>query len=225
MIEAPRSARVASVREAMEEAGYEALVIAGRGVISQYGYLEYVSGYCPVVRTAYAVLGRDGDVALVAPTAADGWYARRRAGLDDVRVAGQGDVFSEYDDLASGVAAALVEHGVAAGRVGVVGLRHIVPVGEYEMLRSLLPDAEFDDATSVVAGVKAVKAEEELDEIRRTAAIADSAFEAGLALLRRPVQTARAARSWSSSAPTRTSSRDPTHAPSRPATSSPPTSS
>lgn len=187
VIAVPRSARagrVAAIRDAMIEAGYDALVVAGRGVISQYGFLEYVAGYCPVVRSAYAILGREGDVAMVVPTAADGWYARRLADLDDVRVAGQGDVFSEYDDLASGVVSALTDYGVTRGRVGVVGLRHIVPVAEYELLCSRLPDVELADATSLVAQVKAVKAEEELDEIRRTAAIADAGFEAGLARLR-----------------------------------------
>jgi Xaa-Pro aminopeptidase len=179
-----RTARVAAIREAMEEVGYDALVIAGRGVISQYGYLEYVTGYCPVVRAAYAVLGRGGAVAFVAPTAADAWYARTLAALDDVRVAGQGDVFSEYDDLTSGVVSALAERGASRGRIGVVGLRHIVPVAEYELLRSRLPEAELIDATALVAEVKSVKAEEELEEIRRTAAIVDVGFEAGLARLR-----------------------------------------
>jgi len=168
----------------MDAAGYDALVVAGRGVISQYGYLEYVAGYCPVVRAAYAVLGRNGEVAFVAPTAADAWYARGRAGLEDVRVAGQGDVFSEYDDLTAGVVSALVERGAARGRIGVVGLRHIVPVAEYELLRSRLPEAELVDATALVADVKAVKTEEELGELRRTAAIADAGFDAGLARLR-----------------------------------------
>src|ERR1700730_17092025 len=101
----------------MEEVGYDALVIAGRGVISQYGYLEYVTGYCPVVRSAYAVLGRGGSVALVAPTAADAWYARHLAALEDIRIAGQGDVLSEYDDLAAGVVAALGERGASSGRI------------------------------------------------------------------------------------------------------------
>jgi Xaa-Pro aminopeptidase len=184
VIAAPRTARLSAIRDAMAEAGYDALVVAGRGVISQYGYLEYVAGYCPVVRAAYAVLGREGDVALVVPTAADAWYARRLAALDDVRVAGQGDVVSAYDDLASGVVSAVTERGAARGRVGVVGLRHIVPVAEYELLRSGLPDADLVDATRIVADVKAVKSEDELVEVRHTATIADAAFEAGLAQLR-----------------------------------------
>lgn len=184
MVAALRPARVAAIREAMEDSGYEALVITGRGVISQYGYLEYVTGYSPVVRSAYAVIGREGPVAFVASTAADAWYARRTAGLEDVRVAGQGDVFSEYDDLPSGVVSALEERGASGGRIGVVGLRHIVPVAEWEQLAVRLPSAELVDATQLVAMVKAVKAEEELVEVRRAGAIADAGFEAGLAALR-----------------------------------------
>ena len=184
MVVGARSARLAVVREAMEEAGYAALVIAGRGIISQYGYLEYVAGYSPVVHNAYAVLARDGEIAFVAPTAADGWYARRLAGLDDVHVAGQGDVFGEYDDLPAGVLSVLAERGATSGVIGVVGLRHIVSVADFERLRAGLPDAELVDATPLLAAVKAVKAEDELDEVRRAGAIADTGFEAGLAQLR-----------------------------------------
>lgn len=184
VIAAPRSARVAAIRDAMEQEGYDALVVAGRGVISQYGFLEYLTGYSPVVRAAYAVLGREGDVAFVAPTAADGWYARRVAGLDDIRVAGQGDVFSDYDDLATGVVSVLAERGATDGRIGVVGLRHIVSVADHERLRAALPDAQLIDATALVAAVKAVKTEEELVEVRRSGAVADAGFEAGLERLR-----------------------------------------
>jgi Xaa-Pro aminopeptidase len=179
-----RAERLVVVRAAMEDAGYDALVVAGRGIISQYGYLEYVSGYCPVVRSAYAVLGAEGDAALVVATAADAWYARRRAGLEDVRVAGQGDVYSEYDDLAAGVASALAEHGADHGVVGVVGLRHIVPVGDHELLRSRLPNARLADATALLAAVKAIKDDAEIEEVRLTAAVADAGFTVGLEALR-----------------------------------------
>jgi Xaa-Pro aminopeptidase len=165
----------------MSAAGHDALVVAGRGIISQYGYLEYVAGYCPVIRSAYAVLGREGEPTLVVPTAADAWYARQ-TGLSDVRVAGEGDVLSEYDDLASGVAAVLREQ-AAAAMIGIVGLRHIVPVAEFETLRSRVPGASFVDATELLAGIKTVKEEAEIEEMRRTAAIADEGLAACLPLL------------------------------------------
>lgn len=164
--------------------GLAALVVAGRGVISQYGYLEFLAGYCPIVRAAYAVVGAEGPVAFIAPTAADAWSARRVAGLEDVRVAGQGDVIGEYDDLVGGVVSALAERGATESCVGIVGLRHIMPVADYELLRSRLPHASLVDATALLAEVKALKAEEELMQIRSTARIADAAFEAGLETLR-----------------------------------------
>src|SRR5439155_17215469 len=148
------------------------------------GYLESVSGYCPVVRAAYAVIGAEGDAALVVPTAADAWYAGTQAALAEVRVAGEGDVLGEHDDLVAGVVAALRDHGADRGVVGIVGLRHIVPVADYELLRSRLPEAELIDATRLLAAVKAVKDDEDVEELRRTAAIADAGFEAGLAQLR-----------------------------------------
>src|SRR5215472_18183753 len=104
---ARREERLPRVWAALEGEGIEALVVAGKGLIGQYGTLEWCAGYVPVVRGAYAVLTRGDEPALVVTTAADAWYARRNTGLADVRVAGQGDILSEYDDPASGVAAAL----------------------------------------------------------------------------------------------------------------------
>lgn len=172
------------MRAAVAEAGYAALVVAGRGVISQYGYLEYVAGYSPVVRAAYAVVGTEGAPTLIVATGADAYYARSRSGLDDVRVAGQGDVMSGYDDLAAGVAAALSERGAARGRIGVVGLRHIVPVAEYQSLCSRLPEAEFSDATALLAEIKAIKTAEDIAALEEAAAIADAGLEVCLASLR-----------------------------------------
>jgi len=154
-----------------------AIVVAGKGLIGQYGALEWCAGYVPVVRAAYAVLTPDAEPALVVTTAADAWYARRNTGLAEVRVAGQGDILSEYDDPSSAVAALLPQ----SGRIGVAGLRHVMSSWEAERLAAALPGAELVDVSAQVAAVKAVKDEEDIAELRATAAIADDAFEAFLA--------------------------------------------
>lgn len=168
----------------MRDEGLAALVVAGRGVISQYGYLEYVTGYCPVVRAAYAVVLSDGEPVLVVPTSADAWHARRVAAIADVRVAGEGDVLGGYDDLPSAVAAVIGGAGAGERPVGVVGMRHIVPVGDHEALRRTLPNARLVDATALLAAIKAIKDEEEIEELRLTAATADAGLETCLRLLR-----------------------------------------
>jgi Xaa-Pro aminopeptidase len=161
----------------------EAIVVFGHGVIGSYGYLAYTSGYAPVVRAANVVLFPDADPVAIVATGADAWYARNRAGLADVRVAGEGDILSEYDDLGAGVAALLAERGAAAGRIGVVGMRHAASAWEAERLRALLPAAELVDVTPAVTAVKAVKDTEDITELEATAAIADEAFVDFLAQL------------------------------------------
>jgi Xaa-Pro aminopeptidase len=175
--------RLERVWAALEDEGLTAVVVAGKGVIGQYGLLEWCAGYVPVVRGAYAVATPATEPALVVPTGADAWYARRRTGLEDVRVAGQGDILSEYDDLAAGVAAALAERGAATGRIGVAGLRHVVSTWEAERLAAVLPDADLVDVTGAVSGVKAVKDARDREQLEATAAIADDGFEALLAHL------------------------------------------
>jgi Xaa-Pro aminopeptidase len=176
-----RRARLERIWAALEGEELSALVVAGKGVIGQYGALEWSAGYVPVVRSAYAVLTPGAEPGLVVPTRADAWYARRQTGLDDVRVAGQGDIFSEYDDLASGVGAALAARGVAAGRVGVVGLRHVVSAWEAERLAAVLPGIRLVDVSAAVANVKSVKDERDVEQLQATAAIADAGFDAFLA--------------------------------------------
>src|SRR5215472_16482662 len=102
---ARREERLPRVWAALEGEGIEALVVAGKGLIGQYGTLEWCAGYVPVVRGAYAVLTPGADPALVVTTAADAWYARRNTGLAQVRVAGLRHVMSSWE--AERLAAAL----------------------------------------------------------------------------------------------------------------------
>ncbi|MBP2365872.1 M24 family metallopeptidase [Pseudonocardia parietis] len=170
--------RLDAVQAAMLDQGYDALVVAGRGLLTQYGYFEYISGFNPLVRLAYAVVRRDGAPVLVMSTASDAWYAQQATGLDDIRVAGTGDVVGGQDSLPAAVTGVLTAHRLDRGRVGVVGLGHIVSAGDHEELRSLLPEAELSDATGLLNEIKAVKSAQELEEVRRSCAIADVGMDA-----------------------------------------------
>jgi Xaa-Pro aminopeptidase len=177
--------RAAHARELMLAEGLDGLVVPSRGHVTQYGDVEFLTGYTPVARMAYAVLTRSerGPV-LIAPTPADRWFASRQPDAPEVRVAGGGDLLSGRDDLPGVVAAVLAEEGVDGGRIGVTGLRSLLPVGEYEGLRRALPHAELVDAAALMARLKLLKEEEELVEIRRTVAIADAGFGAAQRALR-----------------------------------------
>jgi Xaa-Pro aminopeptidase len=171
-----RERRIERLWAALAGEELDALVVAGKGVIGQYGAVEWCAGYVPVVRGAYAVLKPGAEPALVVTTGADAWYARRKTGLAEVRVAGQGDILSEYDDPASAVAALVP----ATGRIGVAGLRHVMSSWEAERLAAALPQAELVDVSAQIGSVKAVKDPEDIEQLKATAAIADAAFEAFL---------------------------------------------
>lgn len=172
-----QAARLEAVWEAMQDEGYDALIVAGRGLLTQYGYLEYVLGFCPLVRLTYAVVIRGEQPILVTPTSSDAWYARKATDLTDIRVAGQGDVISKQDNLPAAVAQVLVDYKVDRGKVGMVGLKHIVPVGDYEDFVAALPDTNLSDATALLGKVKEIKSAEEQAEVLRSCAIADAGLQ------------------------------------------------
>jgi Xaa-Pro aminopeptidase len=177
--------RATRARELMRAEGLDALVVPSRGHITQYGDVEFIAGYTPVARMAYAVLTRDAArPVLVVPTPADRWYASRLPDPPQVRVAGQGDLLSGGDDLAGTAASVLVEARLDAGRVGIAGLRSLLPVGEFDALRRALPGAELVDAGALMSRLKLLKDDEELAEVRRTVAIADAGFVAARQTLR-----------------------------------------
>lgn len=63
--------------------------------------------------------------------------------------------------------------------IGLVGLGHI-PAPFHDYLKAHLTTASFTDATDLVDNIKAVKSDEEIELIKRTAAIQDTAFETAL---------------------------------------------
>jgi hypothetical protein len=74
----------------MAAEGLDGLLVASRGHITQYGGVEFFTGYTPVARMAYAVMARSGrGPVLVVPTPADRWYAGRLPTAGD-RAGGHG---------------------------------------------------------------------------------------------------------------------------------------
>ncbi len=89
------------------------------------------------------------------------------------------------------VAERLQELGLQRGRIGVSGLEGLVRSpegvvvwGMFEALRRQLPDATFVDATQTMQEARAVKSQEEIDFVRRAAALAESAVDRMLSMAR-----------------------------------------
>lgn len=168
--------RAARARELMLTEDLDGLVVPSKGHITQYGAVEFLTGYTPVARMAYAVMTRAGrGPLLVAPTPADRWFASRQAEAPEVVQVGTGNV-GVHHDLAGAAADVLAQEGVAGGRIGVSGLSSVLPVADFEALRRALPHAELVDADPLIARLKLLKEPEDVEELRRTVAIADAGF-------------------------------------------------
>ncbi len=67
----------------MAESGIDALVLAGRGVLTCYGLIVYATAYTPLIRTSYALLSPEGEPTLWLASEADAEAAAERSGLSD----------------------------------------------------------------------------------------------------------------------------------------------
>ena len=164
----------------MADQGIDALVVAGRGLVSHWGYLEYLTGYCPIVRHGYAVVTPGREPIVVMSTRSDAYFSRQANGFD-TRVAGEGDVVGEGNVVPASVAAVLTEQGHGSARIGVVGVGQIIPAGEWDALRGALPMARMSDATDLLQQIKTINTEAELADVRLAGRVADVGIEAFMA--------------------------------------------
>ena len=172
-------ARLERTRAAMREQGIDCLVVAGKGLISHYGYLEYLLGFCPVVRTGYLVVPASSDAPVaVMSTRSDAYFAEALSVYEDVRVAGEGDVVGRTNTTGSAVVDVIRGWGLETGAIGVVGMGIIMPNQDVEDLHAGLPQATITDEAGLLGAIKAIKDPEEYPEIEAAGRVADAAFTA-----------------------------------------------
>lgn len=88
------------------------------------------------------------------------------------------------DDPLEIVAEILQAIGHGAGRIGLEMQAFTLPAAAYERLRALLPEAEFEDASTVVAEERLIKTPEEIAYQRSAARMADHAMRTAFEALR-----------------------------------------
>ena len=155
--------RYANVRAAMDDAGVDAVVVAGSEYTGFEGAVTYMSGFQIVHRYAYVLLPREGEPSIVFPS--------------EARYVGEHGTSWIEDQLFVDHPGAWLAERVAGTRVGVYGLEYVMTVRDYAALESkveLVPfDWEFDLA-------RAVKSDLELESVRESVRINTDGFWAFL---------------------------------------------
>jgi len=145
--------RYRALREAMCEAGYDGLVVAGGSDFSMRGYVRYVADWRLFGGTGFVVFPLDDEPAFVLGLGAQAEWAMLESAIKDTRA-----VLDKMD----GVIDVIKEKGLSGGSIGVVGLNGIMPYGNGHTMMTALPGARFEDATRVIQDVMVDLSEEEM---------------------------------------------------------------
>ena len=167
--DAERTRRHEALREVMEAQGIGAFVICSRGDEFVRGRVQYVSDIFQWAGRGFVVLPLNGEPVFISDPLWGLGYAMQSGWLDDYRA--PANAGSEIGGILSDLCQ-------SAGRVGVVGLADITSVADFDNMKSALPNAEFVDATDLFDDVRAIKSEEEIENVRETGRILRTVFGA-----------------------------------------------
>lgn len=165
--------RVGALQRELGHAGLDALLLTTAPDIF------YVTGFLTrfwesPARPWFVVVPAAGDPVAVIPTI--GTTLMGRTWVDDIR---NWDAPDPVDDGVSLLADTLIDIVPARGRIGVpMGPEtHVrMPLADQARLTERIAPRHFADATTVVQRVREVKSEAEIEKIRATCGIADTAF-------------------------------------------------
>lgn len=152
-----RDTRIAKLRTAAHAAGFDALLVAGKGHWwTGRGYFRYLTDFHLWGHDGLILLPVSQEPSLVMTSHAVAAKVAKRGWITDCR----GDVY-----LVPTIADAIHEAGLTYGEVGLVGARSIIGAGVRDELLEALPGANVRSADDVFDRIRAVKSSLELEQI------------------------------------------------------------
>lgn len=166
------AARVAVLRQRMEEVGVDVLII------DEFEHLAYFTGHIPTAAMYQCCLMPLSSEPVMVVRSLDGPM------LDEMSWVSDHVLFDDGDDPLAIVAAELKRRGFAASRIGVETDSHIMLPARLQALKTALGEARFVDFRGHMWEQRLRKSPREIDYLRRCAGICDVATLAGVAASR-----------------------------------------
>ena len=174
--------RVARIRETMKNEEIDILLVYGYA-FNQYGNTAYLTNFITrLPRGALVAVPAEGQTALFFDGSSRGIPSVRRTVCNADVVA--------VSDMPRDCVKYLKEKNLLPARIGLAGVREMMPYHQYASLRELLSDSTLIDAGFIIGEMRLIKSERELDEIRRAARIVKDVLDRTPAF-RFPVLTER----------------------------------
>ncbi len=155
------------IRDLMRREGVEALVV--HGATAMGSAVHYLSHYIPA-RPAWLIFPLEGPSTLFLHFYNHIACTKALSIVEDVRC--------YHPNPGKAVADNLKERGLGSVRIGVVGLGHSIPHGQFETLKAECPDAGFVDLAGAYNRIRVIRSEEELDWLRESGRLSDLTCEA-----------------------------------------------
>ncbi len=162
-------ARITRLRDAMDEHGLDAVVIAGNTEFQQKGYIRYYADWRLFGGTAYIIVARRRDPILIIGYGAQAEWAKELSAVPDTRA---------VLDKIEGVAAAVSEVAGGTGQIGIVGLGTVMPHADAVALRAKLSPCQVIDATELVESLWCILSAEDRQEVAASHATVALIFDA-----------------------------------------------
>lgn len=161
------------LEEKMEKENLDAVIIYGRGVVTQYGYLYYFANYYPVLRPGFVVKVRGEDPVVYYTTRADLFLAKERGTIKNVQFAGIGDVVDSKNGVLEQITSFI--NSKEAKKIGICGLYNLMSYAEADFLINNL-QGDVVDSTALIQEIKAIKEKDEMEAVRETFEIAELGY-------------------------------------------------
>ena len=153
----------------MAAAGLDALIVAGKGHWwTGRGYLRYFTDFHMWGHDGLLCIPLDDEPFMVFSSYAVAERIAARGWVTDI----EGDVFQ-----APRLVEMMRRRNITQGTVGIAGYRYILSAGNYEILRSELPDIDFIDADELMDRIRMVKSPLEIRQIRELWTLSKAAME------------------------------------------------
>jgi Xaa-Pro aminopeptidase len=166
---AERERRYLALRSMMGDHGIDALVISARGDEFMRGRVQYVSNIFQWAGWGFVVLPIEGEASFISDPL---WGLARVPLVDWIQ-----DARTTHNPGAE-IGAILADHGLASGRVGIVGWSDIMTAVHLEGIRAGSPGSHLMDATDLFDDVRAIKSTEEIASLEETSNILRKVFGA-----------------------------------------------
>jgi Xaa-Pro aminopeptidase len=172
--EACYAERFARIRSLIADSGDDAWLIYGD--VERYGHVAYFSNFLPRTRSAFALVPRSGEPAiLISVGQRDVPAAKTLTWIGDVR---------PFSKLGRQVAALIADKGLANARFGLVGIGQSMSLADWTEIKAALPEAQWRSRTAAAMRLRQSKDRWEDAAMRRTARAVTAGLDAVPPILR-----------------------------------------